>query len=335
MQVLLGSMRGQRQGLITSTTWAITGVQATARLGTSVAGAGDVNGDGYGDVLIGAPGITGTGRASLYLGSAGGLAFTPAWTAQKCNVCHTVWCGGGRSRRRKWRRFYADILVGEPGYSDVYTAQGRVSLYLGAAAGVVITPAWQAQGNSAGASFGAAVASADDVNADGYSDFLIGAPGEGGVGQVRVYLGSPSGPTGTLTLVGDQTGAQFWREHSQRGRREWGWLRRYAGGGSVLWEWGSLVKVVHCCFSVLQRISLQPRLWHYEPDQAEAHLGAAVGVAGDVNGDGFCRCGRWSAWHGFGRCVLRFRCGVIQRPGLAFGVRSISLEVWHQRRESR
>ena len=50
--------------------------QADARLGWSVAGAGDVNGDGYADVIVGAPdednGENDEGRARVYLGSASG-----------------------------------------------------------------------------------------------------------------------------------------------------------------------------------------------------------------------------------------------------------------------
>ena len=45
--------------------------------GWCVATAGDVNSDGYDDVLVGAPGYTNTlagqGRVYIYLGSAGGL----------------------------------------------------------------------------------------------------------------------------------------------------------------------------------------------------------------------------------------------------------------------
>jgi Na+-transporting NADH:ubiquinone oxidoreductase subunit NqrB len=47
---------------------------------------GDVNGDGYDDVIVGAPAITNEppgypGKAYLYFGSATGLSETPAWTS--------------------------------------------------------------------------------------------------------------------------------------------------------------------------------------------------------------------------------------------------------------
>jgi hypothetical protein len=50
--------------------------------GTSVATAGDVNGDGYTDIVVGAPNNTSnTGKAYLYLGGASGLSASASWTA--------------------------------------------------------------------------------------------------------------------------------------------------------------------------------------------------------------------------------------------------------------
>ena len=68
---------------ITGVSWIETGDQDDAWFGVSVASAGDVNGDGFSDVVIGAShyddGETDEGRAYLYYGSATGLADTPAW----------------------------------------------------------------------------------------------------------------------------------------------------------------------------------------------------------------------------------------------------------------
>src|SRR6185503_15661971 len=66
--------------------WLAEGDQASAFFGLSVASAGDVNGDGYSDVIIGAPqysnGQTFEGRAFVYMGSSGGLSPSAAWTAE-------------------------------------------------------------------------------------------------------------------------------------------------------------------------------------------------------------------------------------------------------------
>ena len=72
--------------VLTGPAWTAESDQAQAFFGGSVSTAGDVNGDGYGDVIVGAyqfdNGETDEGRAYLFLGSATGLSTSPAWTAE-------------------------------------------------------------------------------------------------------------------------------------------------------------------------------------------------------------------------------------------------------------
>ena len=106
------------------------------------------------------------------------------------------------------------------------------------------------------------------------------------MGQVRVYLGSPSGPTGTLTLVGDQTGAQFGASIASAGDVNGdGFADMLVGAPS--YGNGQSGEGRALLFLGASTDITSTAAWHYEPDQAEAHLGAAVGAAGDVNGDGF------------------------------------------------
>jgi len=68
-------------------------------------------------------------------------------------------------------------------------------LFLGSRSGPHPVPDWIVFGGQTNAFFGAAVASAGDVNGDGFSDVIIGAPylGKERRGQALIFLGSPNG----------------------------------------------------------------------------------------------------------------------------------------------
>ena len=73
---------GSPSGLSASAAFTATGEAPDNFFGYAVAGAGDVNGDGYADVIVGAYGyISDTGRAYVYHGGPGGLSASAAFTA--------------------------------------------------------------------------------------------------------------------------------------------------------------------------------------------------------------------------------------------------------------
>ena len=217
---------GSPSGVATSPAWVASGDEDLAGLGRAVATAGDVNGDGYSDVIVGAfmhdaGGASGAnrGRAYLYLGSSTGLATSPAWTASGqtgARFGSSVATAGDVNGDG-----YSDVVVGAPA-----SGNGRASLYLGSAGGLSTSPAWTAFGVNPGDLFGTSVASAGDVNGDGYSDVVVGATFYDGRGRVYVYLGSPAG-----------------------------------------------LEAVHA--------------WQTPQDESNSSLGNSVASAGDVNGDGY------------------------------------------------
>jgi len=193
--------RGSIAGLVTTAAWTAESDQAGASFGASVSTAGDVNGDGYADVVIGAHlfdnGQADEGRTYVYHGSGSGLATTPAWTAENVqagaelgNAVATAGDVNGDG--------YADVIVGVERYSNGQSGEGRAYVYQGSAFGLAVYPAWFAESDSSSALFGSSVASAGDVNGDGYADVIVGARQQGtggfiGGGRAFVYHGSPSG----------------------------------------------------------------------------------------------------------------------------------------------
>src|SRR5690606_35135178 len=91
------------------------------------------------------------------------------------------------------------------------TDAGRGMVFHGSAAGLASTPAWIMIGTMANARFGHSVSTAGDVNGDGYSDVIIGAPGHAGQGAVFVYHGSPTGLQLTVawSALGGEAGSGY------------------------------------------------------------------------------------------------------------------------------
>ena len=186
--------------LMQSPAWITGGNQDDAEYGIAVAPAGDVNGDGFSDVIVGAHhydnGQIDEGRAFVYHGSATGLPIAPAWTAESNQVSaffgRSVATAGDVTGDG-----FSDVIVGVPGYDNPESGEGRVYTYHGSASGLNASPGRILESNQAGASLGASVMTAGDVNGDGLSDVIIGAPGfdngQLGEGRAFVYHGTPTG----------------------------------------------------------------------------------------------------------------------------------------------
>ena len=286
---------GSAAGLAPTAAWTAESDQAFAYFGDSVATAGDVNGDGYADVIVGADwydnGQTNEGRASIYLGSAAGLAATAAWTAEgdQAGALFGVSVATAGDVNGDG---YADVIVGASGYDNGQTDEGRASVYLGSAAGLAATAAWTAKGDQAGANFGVSVATAEDVNGDGYADVIVGADtydnGQADEGRAFVYLGSAAGlaATAAWTAESDQAGAYFGTSVATAGDVNGDGYADVIVGADT-YDNGQADEGRAFVYLGSAAGLAATAAWTAESDQAGAGFGNPVATAGDVNGDGY------------------------------------------------
>ncbi len=163
-----------------------------------VANAGDLNGDGFADLVVGAPVMPksgAVGRAYVYFGSATGIKAHPMILS--AHDPETRFGGAVAGVGDVNGDGYGDLLVGAD-YEDSH--QGRAYLYFGGPHGpghpVTLVPPKPSPGIPA--RFGGAVAGAGDVDGDGLDDFIVAAPDQGDWGEVYLYRGSTNGGTPTI-----------------------------------------------------------------------------------------------------------------------------------------
>src|SRR5262245_5620949 len=167
--------------------------------GAAVSSAGDVNGDGFSDWLVGDDGYNShQGRAYLYLGGKnlspnGTTAPYLTFTGQNPNdhFGYSVASAGDVNGDG-----YSDVLVGALNYSASGVNAGRVYLYLGGPS-MDNVPDLVLTGETTFSYFSTSMAAVGDLNGDGFGDFMVGAPGfASDRGRIYVYYGSAA-PDGT------------------------------------------------------------------------------------------------------------------------------------------
>jgi CSLREA domain-containing protein len=276
---------GSGAGLGAAPALTLTGENSTDRFGNSVAGAGDVNGDGYADAIVGAADYAGgQGRAYLYHGSGAGLAAAPALTltgeSSQDRFGFSV-AGGGDVDGDG----YADAIVGAEGYG---VGQGRAYIFRGSGAGLGATPALTLTGEHDGDTFATSVASAGDVTGDGYADLLVGAPGYlGGSNQGRAYAyhGSGAGLAAApaLILTGDYVGDLFGISVAGAGDVNGdGYADAIVGADG----YGNDQGAAYIYQGSVSGLGATPALTLTGENDLDK-FGGTVASAGDVNGDGY------------------------------------------------
>jgi len=265
----------------------LKGSVAGDRYGTRVASAGDVNGDGYTDLLVGAPGsyqaANYNGKVYLFLGgenpSEPALVINGEAPGDRFGISLTT-CGDINGDG------FDDFAVGADKCDQGGVDAGKVYIFFGgkeldATADIILV------GDRANDWFGTAVAGGRDLNGDGVPDIIVGASygGKNYTGVVYIFLGGSSITRPAVKIDGETSGDSFGERvailgdldgdgisefavgsyyHNSEGKKNSGRVYIYRGG------------------SVISR-----EAWHtMNGARPQANFGFSIASAGDVNNDG-------------------------------------------------
>ncbi|TAH35267.1 MAG: hypothetical protein EYC70_13620 [Planctomycetota bacterium] len=251
-------------------------------LGVSVSGAGDVNGDGFDDLIVGADhadvgGHWSAGSAFLYSGATGALLLRIDGEETDDELGHSVSGAGDVDGDG-----LDDVIVGaahtDPGG---VTWAGSAFVYSGGTGALL----YRLDGNVAsGLLFGESVSGAGDVNGDGYDDVVVGARFTPGVlpqvGAAFIY----SGVSGALLYRLD-------------GSDPFGWFGdSVSGAGDVNGDgfddvivgatWNSPAGRTRAGAAFIYSGATGAFLRRFDGQESYAYLGNSVSGVGDVDGDG-------------------------------------------------
>lgn len=304
--VFLGGRNGLAAESAYSADYRIHSDLVGTQFGTSVGGAGDVNGDGFADLLVGAPGFDGgetdEGAVFVYDGSAAGIRKTgnreffdvPLPTSPIPGFEPTVAASGDFNGDG-----FSDIAVGVPHFDGGAPDSGAVFLFQGSFFSFVLDGLDTFVSNQTGSLFGASVADAGDVNRDGTSDLIVGAPGysngqdsegaafvfHGGTGDrfldtsqahARIESDQPFALLGTSVASAGDVNGDGYADVVVGGP---GYSEGEAGEGVVL--------LLHGSWSGVGDATPDLADARITSNQVDSGLGRSVASAGDVNGDGY------------------------------------------------
>jgi hypothetical protein len=265
----------------------LSGTGIDGYFGFSVGTAGDVNGDGYADLIVGAAGYyTGccdVGAAYVYYGGA-----TPNTVADLTltgppgfnNYALSVGTAGDVNGDG-----YADMIVGENLNDEGGLESGAAHVYYGGATPDAVADLKLL--GVAGDRAGRTSRTAGDLNGDGYSDLIISAVGLGGPNPGRAYVfygGAAPNTVADLTLTGEAGGDRFGSVVGTAGDVNGDGYADLIVGASLN-DAGGVSAGRAYVFRAGPGIDAVADLTVTGASTGH-QLGFAVGTAGDVNGDG-------------------------------------------------
>ena len=152
----------------------------------TVSSAGDVNGDGFADFIVGASGDDNNGEnsgiARVFSGSNGSVLYTFDGDLSGDEFGHSV-SGVGDVNDDG----FDDLIVGARSDDNNGISSGSARVFSGIDGSVLYT----FDGDTTNDRFGLSVSGAGDVNGDGVADFIVGGGGSGGAnggGYARLFV---------------------------------------------------------------------------------------------------------------------------------------------------
>lgn len=308
-----------------TTGFRINGIAADDRAGASVSHAGDVNGDGYDDILLGAPdaspgGKPRIGQAYIVLGQP---SFTSRFELSSLNGTNGFVINGVAAESSAGKVVNAAGDMNKDGYGDVMLAAGNFltgrSLETGTLfvifgsklmpskfnlSGINGVNGFRIEGIEDGDNAGRAAAPAGDVNGDGRQDLVLGAPfAAAHKGEAYVVFGQASYPT-TVNLK-DLNGSNGFRLSGSEANGEAGTavgasdvngdgLEDVIVGASAAGSGSS--RFAGMTYVVFGRTGFEPIISlgalgnggiRFDGAAAGHQAGQTISAAGDLNGDGY------------------------------------------------